>query len=176
MALPKDYSQQLCSLARALEVVGERWTLLILRDAYYGVRRFSDFRSHLQIPRAVLSERLAALVEAGLLVREPSPARPGGHDEYVTTEKGRELWPAMLALMSWGDAHYAPEEGPRRRFRHERCGTDLDPHGWCPTCAARPPLQELLVLPGPGLEAVDPAEDRVTESLRGAHRMLEPVR
>src|SRR2546423_15667325 len=75
--LGKDYEGQDCSLARALEVVGERWTLLIVRDAFYGVRRFSDFAAHLDIPRAVLSDRLAGLVEDGLMQRRPDPERAG---------------------------------------------------------------------------------------------------
>src|SRR6266511_3542177 len=78
--LGKDYTDQDCALARALEVVGERWTLLILRDAFYGVRRFSDFAAHLDIPRAVLAERLRGLVDDGLLARRPDPERPGRGD------------------------------------------------------------------------------------------------
>jgi DNA-binding HxlR family transcriptional regulator len=74
--LGRDYKRQDCSLARALEVVGERWTLLIVRDAFYGVRRFSDFQAHLDIPKAVLSERLGWLIENGVLQRRPDPGRP----------------------------------------------------------------------------------------------------
>src|SRR5574341_808466 len=75
--LGKDYERQDCSLARALEVIGERWTLLIVRDAFYGVRRFSDFQAHLDVPKAVLSDRLAGLVEEGILQRQPHPQRAG---------------------------------------------------------------------------------------------------
>src|SRR5690349_24929986 len=89
MPLGTDYAGQDCSLARALEVVGERWTLLVLRDCFFGVRRFSDLRAHLDISRAVLSARLADLVEAGLLARrEPAPGRV----EYELTEQGLALW------------------------------------------------------------------------------------
>ncbi len=90
MALPKDYAGEGCSLARALEIVGERWTLLIVRDAFFGVRRFGDFAAHLAIPRAVLTHRLSALVEAGVLTIVPGPH---GHDEYALTGKGLDLWP-----------------------------------------------------------------------------------
>src|SRR5688500_12687110 len=89
MPLGTDYAGQTCSLARTLEVVGERWTLLIVRDLFFGVRRFSDLQRHLDIPRAVLSARLAALVEAGIV--EPDP--------YRLSERGEELWPAVHALM-----------------------------------------------------------------------------
>src|SRR6201996_7486183 len=96
MALPKDYTGEGCSLARALEVVGERWTLLIVRDAFFGVRRFSDFAAHLDIPRAVLTHRLAALVGAGVLAAAPGPH---GHDEYSLTAKGLDLWPVVRSLL-----------------------------------------------------------------------------
>ena len=114
MTLPKDYAGDRCSLARALEVVGERWTLLIVRDAFFGVRRFGDFAAHLDIPRAVLTSRLAALVEAGVLALVPGAH---GHDEYALTGKGRDLWPVVRSLLVWGDEHYS-EVGPRRVFRH----------------------------------------------------------
>ncbi|MFC7728001.1 winged helix-turn-helix transcriptional regulator [Actinomadura keratinilytica] len=94
MALGKDYARQDCAVARALEVVGERWTMLIIRDALYGVRRFSDFLARLDIPRAVLSQRLQSLVDAGVLEK-------AGH-EYVITETGKELWPVVHALARWG--------------------------------------------------------------------------
>ena len=103
-------------MARSLEVIGERWTLLIVRDAFYGVRRFSDFRDHLDIPRAVLSERLNLLVEHGILARS---AAASGRDEYALTEKGERLWPTMRSLMAWGNEYYmpgplAPQDHPRR--------------------------------------------------------------
>src|ERR1700690_1518897 len=92
MALPKDYTGEVCSLARALEVVGERWTLLIVRDAFFGVRRFSDFAAHLKMPRAVLSERLGSLTEAGVLT---GVSGAHGHTEYALTSKGLGLWPIV---------------------------------------------------------------------------------
>src|SRR6202453_2192753 len=97
MPLPSDYSAQTCSVARSLEVLGERWTLLIVRDAFFGVRRFGDFVTHLEIPRAVLTSRLAALVEAGVLAPEP---RPHGHDEYALNGQGRDLWPVVRSLLA----------------------------------------------------------------------------
>ena len=96
MALGVDYARQDCSLARALEIVGERWTLLILRDAFFGVRRFSDFATHLDISKAVLTQRLATLVDAGLLTRTSS----GGHAAYELTDHAEALWPAIFATTS----------------------------------------------------------------------------
>ena len=117
--LGKDYVDQDCALARALEVIGERWTPLILRDAFYGVRRFSDFQAHLDIPKAVLAERLNGLVEDGLLERIADPHHAGRY-QYVLTPIGKDLWPALHALMSWGDRHRATNS---RIFKHAACGT-----------------------------------------------------
>src|ERR1700683_3791659 len=104
MPLGKDYAGQQCSLARALEIVGERWTLLILRDAFYGVRRFGDFVAHLDIPRAVPSSPLRSLESEDVIARVPGPA---GHDEYELTAKAKQLWPLMRGLMAWGDQFYS---------------------------------------------------------------------
>src|SRR4051794_2709433 len=114
MALGKDYERQDCALARALELLGERWTLLIVRDALYGVRRYNDFLVHLDIPRAVLAARLQALVDAQVLDRRPYQDSPVRH-EYVLTSRGRELWPAVNALTHWGAEHMSPG-GPSRIF------------------------------------------------------------
>ena len=107
MALGTEYAQQDCSLARTLEVVGERWTLLILRDCFLGVRRFADFEAHLDISKAVLTQRLATLVDAGLLETVPRGRR---HD-YVLTDRGRSLWPVLFTMTQWGEEHLAPEAG-----------------------------------------------------------------
>ena len=104
MPLGTEYAQQDCSLARTLEVVGERWTLLILRDCFLGVRRFADFAAHLDISKAVLTERLGSLVDAGLLRTVPRGAR---HD-YVLTERGLSLWPVTFTMTQWGEEHLAP--------------------------------------------------------------------
>ena len=170
MPLPRDYAGQTCSLASSLEVIGERWTLLIVRDAIYGVRRFSDFLAHLSIPKAVLTERLAGLVAAGILERVPGPR---GHDEYDITGKGQALWPAMHALMAWGDQYYGGN-GPRRLITHAACGTTVDAAGACPACGIKVGLADLAVAPGPGLAGVTPA-DPVSVALSRPHRMLEPL-
>src|ERR1700761_6481959 len=100
MGLGKDYAGQNCMLARTLEIVGERWTLLVVRDAFYGVRRFGDFQTHLGIPKAVLSQRLALLVERGVLRRESGPH---ARDEYELTARGEQLWPMVRSLFAWGN-------------------------------------------------------------------------
>jgi DNA-binding HxlR family transcriptional regulator len=165
--LPSDYDGQQCALARSLEVVGERWTLLILRDLFFGVRRFGELQAHLDIPRAVLSDRLATLVERGLVERRPYCP---GRDEFLLTPRGSELWPVLHALMQWGDRHFAA--GPTRRlFAHAACGTDLDAAGRCPACAVEPAPEDVEMRPGPG--AVGPGrDDPVSRALQAPHRLL----
>ncbi|RVW11567.1 transcriptional regulator [Prescottella agglutinans] len=111
-----------CGLARAVAVIGDRWTLLVLREAHYGVTRFDEMRADIDIPKAALSMRLKALVDEGLLEKRPY-REPGSRtrDEYLLTTKGRELLPALIALMQWGDRHLTPEAGPLQ-FRHAGCG------------------------------------------------------
>lgn len=169
MALGTDYAGQDCSLARALEVVGERWTLLVLRDCFFGVRRFGDLQAHLDISRAVLSRRLSDLVAAGLLARRESRPR---RVEYEVTEQAVALWPAVYALAQWGERFRAPD-GPRRRFVHTGCGTEVDAAGRCPGCAARPGPAELEIHPGPGATAR--RTDPVSRALHRPHRLLTPL-
>ncbi|MFI0408390.1 winged helix-turn-helix transcriptional regulator [Actinomadura sp. 3N508] len=163
MALGKDYAAQDCSLARALEVVGERWTLLIVRDAFYGVRRFNDFHVHLDVPRAVLSARLQSLVETGLLAKE-------GHD-YVLTQMGRDLWPVVHTLARWAEDHLSSE--PTRYFIHIACGTRIGPDGTCASCERHVPPEDLEVHAGPGVRR---RTDPVSVILRSPHRLLDPIR
>jgi DNA-binding HxlR family transcriptional regulator len=172
MALPKDYATQECSLARALEVVGERWTLLIVRDAFLGVRRFGDFAAHLDIPRAVLTHRLASLVEEGVLAVAPGAH---GHDEYVLTAKGLDLWPVIRSLLTWGDDHYSAK-GPRRVYRHASDDGDIAQDGACAVCGGAPPVADLIVSPGPGWSARPGKSDLVTAALTSPHRLLTSVR
>jgi DNA-binding HxlR family transcriptional regulator len=167
--LGKDYEDQDCALARALEVVGERWTLLILRDAFYGVRRFNDFQAHLDIPKAVLADRLSSLVDEGLLKRVPDPDHRGRH-HYELTPSGRDLWPAMHALMSWGSRHRQPNS---RVFRHAVCGNVLEADGGCPSCQLVPGPEEILTEPRKGRPRR--RTDPVAIALRGPHRLLEPL-
>jgi DNA-binding HxlR family transcriptional regulator len=121
-----------CSIARAMEILGERWTFLILRESFYGVRRFSDMQRNLGIARNMLSTRLQTLVGAGILERrlyQPEPARY----EYRLTESGRDLYPAIVTLMRWGDKHLQ-EAGPPVVLRHNSCGHAADPLLVCGHC------------------------------------------
>lgn len=170
MALGKDYATQECSIARALEIVGERWTLLVVRDALYGVRRYNDFLVHLGIPRAVLAARLQTLTTEGILEKrryQESPPR----DEYVLTDRGIALWPTLRSLGLWGREHF--DETRLRYFRHAACGTELGPYGECPACAMVVPVPDVEMTPGPGLDR-DPA-DPVSRALLGPRRLLEPI-
>lgn len=172
MALPHGYPGEACSLARALEVVGERWTLLILRDSFYGVRRFGDFAAHLNVPRAVLSERLKSLTSAGVLTRVLGGA---GRDEYQLTDKGAALWPAVRTLLAWGDEYYAPR-GPRRLFTHAADDAAVDGSGRCTACGATVAPEDTVVVPGPGLPGADPGDDPVTSALIQPHPLMRPIR
>lgn len=106
----KSFEAMQCPVARSLERVGEWWSMLIVRDAFYGIRRFDDFVQSLGIAPNILSRRLSDLVDAGLLERRPYSTRPKRY-EYVLTEQGRDFRPVLLALMAWGNRHFAPE-GP----------------------------------------------------------------
>jgi DNA-binding HxlR family transcriptional regulator len=171
MALGKDYDGQDCSLARALEIVGERWTMLIVRDAFYGVRRFSDFLAHLELPRAVLAGRLHTLVEAGVLEKRQYQGSPP-RDEYLLTGRGRDLWPAVYGLAQWGERHQA-SGGPRGIFIHAECGARIERAGTCPACRRWVPPEELEMRPGPGATAC--RNDPVSQALARPHRLLEPL-
>ncbi|MFF5716901.1 winged helix-turn-helix transcriptional regulator [Streptomyces buecherae] len=169
MGLGRSYAGQDCSLARALEVVGERWTLLVLRDCFYGVRRFADFRAHLDIPRAVLADRLKALTALGVLERRPHVT--GVEVDYVLTARGLDLWPTVFTLAQWGERWLAPQ-GARRYFTHAPCDTQVTATGWCPACETLPPPADLLIHQGPGADP-ELRTDRVSAALRKApHRLL----
>ena len=170
MALPRDYPDENCPIARSLEVVGERWTLLIVRDSFYGVRRFSDFQAHLGIPKAVLSQRLTLLVQEGIL--RIAAAVAGGRDEYVLTSKGRRLWPVLRALTHWGAEHYQTAQ-QRRTFAHAECGGPIDPQGVCARCGETPDPTDVIT--SPPRRARVRRDDAISKALQRPHRMLEPI-
>ena len=167
--LGKDYERQDCSIARSLESIGERWTLLIVRDALFGVRRFNDFQAHLDIPKAVLADRLSGLVEDGVLERRPDPEH-GGRHLYELTPAGRDLWPVVYSLLVWGSRHRAPNS---RVFKHAACGTKLDDAGACPACGVTPEPADVLMELRRGRGKL--RDDPVAVALRAPHRLLEPV-
>jgi DNA-binding HxlR family transcriptional regulator len=146
--LGREYDTQVCSIARALEIVGERWTLLVLRDSFLGVRRFDDFQRSLGIARNVLQSRLERLVEEGILERSLYQERPPRH-EYRLTDKGIDLWPAVFALMRWGDRHAYPE-GPPTVVEHKGCGGAVDDHRICTRCGQPLEARDVRPRPGPG--------------------------
>jgi DNA-binding HxlR family transcriptional regulator len=173
VGLGKDYERQDCSLARALELVGERWTLLIIRDAFLGVRRYRDFLAHLDIPRAVLAERLQTLTDAGVLERRRYQDTPP-RDEYVLTDSGRELWTVLYPLTQWGERHMSAAAGPRRIYAHAACDAPLDAIGACTACGRTVRPEEVEVRPGPGAN-FGLRNDQVSRALRQPRRLLEPL-
>ncbi|HSI26231.1 MAG TPA: helix-turn-helix domain-containing protein [Aeromicrobium sp.] len=138
-----------CSIARTVDVIGDGWTPLILREAFYGTTRFDDFERTLRVSRNVLTRRLSRLVDEGLLERQEYQQNPPRHD-YVLTVKGRELFPVLAAMMAWGDRWVAPNEGPPVLLRHLTCGHDVHAEVVCSHC--REPLEAAEVAPrlGPG--------------------------
>lgn len=168
--LGSRYDAQYCPMARALEVVGERWTLLIVRDAFYGVRRFSELAEHLDVPRAVLSDRLRSLTDAGVLARLPDPEH-AGRALYELTPLGRELWPVVHALARWG-RHFAAEADLSRVFEHAACGTELDDRGRCPACDVDVAPEAVVTR---RVTTVGGRDDAVAVALREPHRLLDPV-
>ncbi len=147
--LGRLYEGQVCSIARTLEVVGERWTILIIRDALLGHTRFDEFLTSLGIARNILTDRLTKLVEHGILTRSRYQDRPVRW-EYRLTGRGRELATPVLALMQWGDRHLAGPDGPPRLVRHATCRHPVVEQPVCTRCG---PIRadEVGIEPGPGL-------------------------
>jgi DNA-binding HxlR family transcriptional regulator len=124
--------RRVCSVARTLDVIGERWSLLVLREVFLGVRRFESIRDATGAPRAVLAERLRSLVDAGVLVRrEYREEGARTRHEYRPTDAGRELQPALTALMQWGDKHLPVPGGPPLIVEHAECGGSVRAHLVC---------------------------------------------
>lgn len=142
--LGNTYASQNCSIASALEVVGERWTLLIVRDAAGGARRFEDFLARLGIARNVLTARLFKLVEAGLFERVPYQDRPPRY-EYRLTAKGYDLLPVLGALLEWGDRWAPNPDGPPATLTHADCGHEVRLTATCAHCDA-PVANEHVVI------------------------------
>lgn len=149
LVLHRAYPAQVCSIARSLEVIGERWTLLILRDALLGTDRFEAFQQSLGIASNVLTDRLRLLCDEGVLERRPDETRPG-RPRYVLTDKGRELAPALIVLMKWGDRHYPTPGGPPRLTLHAGCGGTVGADLRCERCGRQVRGSELDLAPGPG--------------------------
>jgi DNA-binding HxlR family transcriptional regulator len=149
--LGREYDQ-VCSIARTLEVLGERWTLLIIRDVFNRRRRFEQIQENLGVARNVLSTRLQWLVEEGILEKRPYQERPPRY-EYFLTDKGLDLWPVMISLLAWGDKHLA-DAGPPVLIRHKACDGNVDERGICERCGERLGARDAYTAHGPGAKAL----------------------
>lgn len=156
-----EASTKNCPVGAALALLGEKWTLLLVRDALNGVRRFDDFRRHIGLSEAVLADRLRKLVDGGVL--EPQayqePGRRERH-EYRLTAKGRELLPVVLALKQWGEAHHPDPSGPVIEVRHRECAGDVRVQLQCSKHDAPLSVHETFARPGPGARPAAAARRR----------------
>ena len=144
----RPFEDQNCSIAGALAIVGERWTLLVLREVLLGRRRFQEIKRNTGVATNILADRLETLVEHGVLERRLYSEQPESY-EYVPTPKGRDAIPVLVALMQWGDRHLAAD-GPPRVLVHTECGHDADPAMHCSHCDEQVGPGTLRVRPGPG--------------------------
>lgn len=122
-----------CSIARTMDLLGDWWTPLVLREAFYGVHRFDAFQQSLGIARNTLTDRLRRLVDEGLMEKQPYQSEPVRHD-YVLTEKGRDFYGVLMAMNAWGDRWLAGEQGAPVVFHHERCGRQGHAEVVCSEC------------------------------------------
>lgn len=143
--LHHDYPGQKCSIAASLEIVGERWSLLIVRDVLMGNRRFDRIQESLGVARNVLTRRLGRLVEAGILEKRPYQEAPVRH-EYFLTGKGLDLWPVLMAFLEWGDRYCEPD-GPPVLIVHKGCGGEIDGRRICRKCGAHLGVRDATAIP-----------------------------
>jgi DNA-binding HxlR family transcriptional regulator len=141
--------EEACSVARTIGVIGDRWTLLILRECFLRTRRFEGFQSALGITRHLLAERLKKLVRTGILRRIPYQESPKRH-EYILTQKGLDLYPIMMAIVHWGDTHMVDERGRPLLHEHRKCGKLFNPVMVCSECGEPLQAKEVVTHPGPG--------------------------
>jgi DNA-binding HxlR family transcriptional regulator len=144
----KSFAGMNCSVAQCLEVVGEWWSMLIVRDAFLGVTRFDQFQERLGISRNILHQRLSHLVDQGVLQKVAYSEHPPRYD-YKLTPKGRDLWPVLTAMRQWGDKHAAPD-GPPLRLVHKACGHVSDAVMTCSKCGQKLTGRDVRAIPGPG--------------------------
>jgi DNA-binding HxlR family transcriptional regulator len=145
-----EVGSQVCSVARALSVVGDRWTLLVLREAFLRTRRFDDFQARVGASRALLADRLEKLVEHGILERHPYQERPMRH-EYRLTEKGLGLYPVIASLAAWGDRWMDEGAGRPVELVHRDCGAVTTAALHCSECGEPLDPRHVLARPGPAL-------------------------
>ena len=161
-----DLNTEACSVARAISVIGDRWTILILRDCFSRVRRFEEFEQRLGITRHVLADRLRKLVRLGVLSRVPYQQRPRRY-EYRLTPKGLDLQPVLLALVRWGDAHMAGKRGRPVLLEHRDCGHAFDPLVVCSHCRGTVSPTNVRMRPGPGARASSAAASQIEPAPAG---------
>jgi DNA-binding HxlR family transcriptional regulator len=154
--LRRDYPGLDCSVAKALEVIGERWSLLIVRAVMHGNRRFGEMQGSLGIARNVLSARLERLVEEDILERRAYHESPPRY-EYFLTQKGLDLWPALIALLHWGDRYSPGPDGPRRLIVHKECGGAVSERGICESCGKTLHARDAREMPGQDSGSESPA-------------------
>lgn len=145
------WSTENCPISLTMTLFGERWTLVVVREVFNGVRRFEDIRARTGIPRQVLTERLRLLVEAGILDKVPyrvDGQRP--RHEYRLTPRGQDLQPILVAVATWGTRHLAGPEGPAVRFIHRDCGAEVGVQLTCTAGHELPTAREVVPQPGPG--------------------------
>jgi DNA-binding HxlR family transcriptional regulator len=156
-----------CSVARTIGVIGDRWTLLILRECFLRTRRFEAFQSALGITRHLLAERLKKLVRLGVLRRVPYQETPKRH-EYILTQKGLDLYPIMMAIVHWGDTHMVDERGRPLLHEHQGCGKTFDPVLVCSECGEPLSAKQVHVHPGPGARTAIAKSNGKSEKLSKA--------
>jgi DNA-binding HxlR family transcriptional regulator len=151
-----QFGEMACSIARTMDVIGEPWSPLIVRNIYIGIGRFDQLQQSLRISRKVLAERLRWLTETGVLERREYSSRPARY-EYELTDKGLELFEVLMVMVRWGDKWLAGEEGPPALYRHHACGKISHVELRCSECGEPMRATDIDVLPGPGSEPRDAA-------------------
>lgn len=167
--MKEDRTQRVCSVGRSLEVLGDRWVFLILRETFFGVRYYDEFLANLGIATNILSQRLALLVENGILNRRKDE-KDARRVRYSLTEKGMGIYSVTLTLMAWGDRWLAGKEGPPLLLHHEACGHRLHPVVCCAHCGREVDPREISFEEGPGgrgsASRRPPARARATRKTR----------
>lgn len=168
-----ELGDQPCSFSRTMSVIGDRWSLMILRDCFMKVRRFDDFHDRLGIGRPILTDRLKKLVNHFVLTKVAYQQNPVRY-EYRLTQKGLDLYPVIMSIVHWGDVHMADRKGRPVLHRHNDCGHHFDPVLTCSECAGEVLPRSVAILPGPGarnpvhLPPVPANEARRTRAKPGA--------
>jgi len=148
-----EIDRQRCSVARTLSVIGDAWTLLVLREAFMRTRRFDDFQRLTGAPRPILADRLRRLMEHEILERRPYGNHPDRY-EYRLTEKGIDLYPTIVSLLAWGDRHMPDPDGPPVELVHKACGHVMQPEIACPECGEWLTARDVEVIAAPDRAAV----------------------